>query len=109
VAVVRFEERATPRMIESDDAAAAKGSFWIEPQTGRVVKSELLFDTGKGPGRLRVRVRVGYAPALAGTWVPVSMDEEYRLGKGALAVEGHATYANFRTFKVETTTTIKKD
>jgi VWFA-related protein len=109
VAVVRFEERAEPRMIDSSDGAAAKGTFWIEPQSGRVIKSELLFDTGKGNRRLRVRVRVGYTPQLAGTWVPTSMDEEYRMGKGALAVEGHATYANFRTFKVETSTTIKKD
>ena len=75
---------------------------------GRVLKTELLFDTGKGAARLRVRVRVGYAPQLADTWVPVSMDEEYRLGKGTLAVEGHATYANFRKFKVETSTTIKR-
>jgi len=53
-------------------------------------------------------VRVGYAayPALE-TWVPVTMDEEYRLGKGALAVEGHATYANFRKFRVETNINIK--
>lgn len=107
-AVVRFEERETPRMIESDDAAAAKGTFWIEPQAGRVLKSELLFDTGKGAARLRIRVRVGYAPHLEDTWVPVTMDEEYRLGKGTLAVEGHATYANYRKFKVETNTTIKR-
>ncbi|HEX6973566.1 MAG TPA: VWA domain-containing protein [Vicinamibacterales bacterium] len=109
VAVVRFEEKAEPRMIESNDGAPAKGTFWIEPQSGRVMKSELLFDTGKGSARLRVRVRVGYAPALEGTWVPATMDEEYRMGKGALAVEGHATYANYRKFKVETTTTIKKE
>jgi hypothetical protein len=109
VAVVRFEEKGEPRMIDSTDGAAAKGSFWIEPQSGRVMRSELLFDTGKGSARLRVRVRVGYAPALEGTWVPTSMDEEYRMGKGAIAVEGHATYANFRKFKVETSTTIKKD
>lgn len=110
VALVRFEERAEPRMIDSDDRAAARGAFWIDPPTGRVLKSELAFDTGKGGARLRVRVRVGYAPALGGeTWVPVSMDEEYRLGRGALAVEGHATYSNFRKFKVETSTTIKKD
>ncbi|OFW07508.1 MAG: hypothetical protein A3H96_07160 [Acidobacteria bacterium RIFCSPLOWO2_02_FULL_67_36] len=107
-AVVRFEEKLKPRMIESDDDAAAKGTFWIEPGTGRVLKTELLFDTGEKSTRLRVRVRVGYAayPALE-TWVPVTMDEEYRLGKGALAVEGHATYANFRKFRVETNINIK--
>jgi VWFA-related protein len=109
VAVVRFEERTTPRMIDSSDAAAAKGTFWVEPRTGRVLKTELLFDTGKGGARLRVRVRVSYSPRLVDTWVPVSMDEEYRMGKGTLAVEGHATYANVRKFKVETSTTIKKD
>ncbi len=118
VALVRFEERARPRMIESSDAAPARGAFWIEPRTGRVVRSELLFDTGKKATRLRVRVRVGYgaqpvgsasgAGAAEETWVPASMDEEYRLGRGALAVEGHATYANYRKFKVETNTTIKK-
>ena len=118
VALVRFEEQTKPRMIESNDAAPARGAFWIEPRTGRVVQSELLFDTGKKATRLRVRVRVGYsaqpvgsasgAAAAEESWVPASMDEEYRLGKGALAVEGHATYANYRRFKVETTTTIKK-
>lgn len=109
VALVRFEERSKPRMIDSNDEAAARGAFWIEPRTGRVLKSELLFDTGKAATRLRVRVRVGYVPHLSGeTWVPASMDEEYRLGKGALAVEGHATYSNFRKFKVETSTIIKR-
>jgi hypothetical protein len=107
-AVVRFEERLTPRMIDSTDAAAARGRFWIEPHSGRVLRTELHFDTGKGRDRLRVRVGARYAPEAAGTWVPVAMDEEYRLGKGTLAVEGHATYANFRKFKVETNTTIKK-
>jgi VWFA-related protein len=118
VALVRFEERVKPRMIESDDEAAAGGAFWIEPRTGRVVKSELQLDTGKGASRLRIRVRVSYTPHLVGTaggstpaaetWVPTSMDEEYRLGKGAMAVDGHATYANFRRFRVETDTTIKR-
>lgn len=118
VALVRFEERVKPRMIESDDEAAAGGAFWIEPRTGRVVKSELQLDTGKGASRLRIRVRVSYTPHLVGTaggstpaaetWVPTSMDEEYRLGKGAVAVDGHATYANFRRFRVETDTTIKR-
>ena len=117
-ALVRFEERDKPRMIESNDQAAAKGAFWIEPGTGRVLKSELTFDTGKKATRLRVRVRVGYAAQSVGsasgaaaaeeTWVPASMDEEYRLGKGALAVEGHATYGSYRKFKVETNTVIKK-
>ncbi len=49
VALVRFEEQTKPRMIESNDAAPARGAFWIEPRTGRVVQSELLFDTGKRP------------------------------------------------------------
>ena len=80
---------------------------------------QLASDTGKGSGRLRVRVLFGYGSRAVGAaagaatttgeaWVPTSMDEEYRLGKGALAVEGHATYSNFRKFKVETSTTIKR-
>jgi len=106
VVVVRFQERATPRIIESTDNAPARGSFWIQPQSGQIVRSELVIDT-------RVRDQVvtatiitvfGFEPKV-GFLVPVSLDERYVLG--ALTIEGHASYSNFRKFKVETTTDIK--
>jgi hypothetical protein len=98
-----FVESAKPRMIASPDNAAARGSFRIDPATGRVLASELMIETG----RTRASIRVTFAeqPQL-GLWLPVSMDERYG-PSSVTAVEGRATYSNFRQFKVNTDTTIK--
>jgi VWFA-related protein len=99
-----FVESAKPRMIASPDNAAARGSFRIDPATGRVLASELMIETG----RTRASIRVTFAeqPNL-GLWLPVSMDERYGPSP-VTAVEGRATYSNFRRFKVDTDTTIKQ-
>lgn len=103
--VVRFNERAQPRIIATADRAAAHGRFWIELDTGRIVRSELAFET-KG---MVTTITVAFAPEdKVGLWVPVSMEEEYRIGIGdALLVEGHATYSNFRKFTVDTSVIVK--
>jgi hypothetical protein len=105
LALVSFEERSQPRLIASEDDAAARGRFWIEPATGRVVRSELSFQTGR---KIIVRslVRVQYAdePTLK-LWMPVSMQEDYFV-EGVL-LEGKASYGNFRRFTVATSTEVK--
>ena len=35
-----------PRIIASIDAAPAGGRFWLEPDSGRVIRSELVVDSG---------------------------------------------------------------
>ncbi len=111
-AVTRFEEEALPRLIGSVDDAAARGRFWIEPASGRVVRSELALETSNPQDSTTVssKVRVRFSEAEdAGLWVPVEMNEEYRLsGPGALRYTGRATYGNFRTFRVETKLIVKK-
>jgi hypothetical protein len=112
VALVSFEEKAKPRLIASEDEAAARGRFWVDPITGRVVRSELSFDTRVdfGPRRrnidLRSKVSVRYAeePRFR-LWLPVSMDEQYVV-EGVL-LEGQATYVNFRRFAVDTSSSVK--
>ena len=103
--VVRFDERAQPRIIATSDRAAAHGRVWIEPGSGQIVRSELGFET-KG---LATTITVTFAPEpKVGLWVPISMDEEYRIGIGdALLVQGHATYSNFRKFTVDTREIVK--
>jgi hypothetical protein len=114
--LISFEERARPRLIASNDEAAARGRLWID-ERGRVVRSELSFETGLAGGRTgpsttrehaRVRglIRVSYGdePRLK-LWMPMSMDEEYHVGGHIL--EGHATYTNFRRFQVDTSTIAK--
>jgi VWFA-related protein len=96
-----FQEFARPRLISSPDNAAAEGAFTVDPATGRVTASELAIQTG----RTRIAIRVVFAehPTLH-LWLPSSMDESYT---SAPPISGHATYSNFRQFRVDTETTIK--
>ncbi len=92
---LEFTERATPTMIRAADAdVPASGTFWIEPDSGRVVKSELTL----ADRRSTAKITVTYAavPKLS-VWVPVLMLEEY---KGPEMIQGRATYEKFRQFGV---------
>jgi hypothetical protein len=99
--LLAFEEQAKPRLIASPDNAAARGSFWIDAATGRISSSELRILTGTT--RITIRVAFAEQPKM-GIWLPISMEETYT---SRPAIEGRATYSNFRQFKVETDTVIK--
>jgi hypothetical protein len=102
--VIRFEERARPRLIRTTDGAPARGRFWLEVGTGRVVKSELVVDSVS----LRATFEVTYAPQprLDAMWVPVRMKEHYQL-TATQTIDGTAEYTNFRRFAVDVATIIK--
>jgi hypothetical protein len=122
---LRFAERERPGMISTRDGAAARGRFWIEPDSGRVVRSEFMIDSAGMSGS--VIVTFGPAPKIT-PWLPLTMDDDYRSSTQTAApgaaqssaasraetsvpavhIEGHATYRNFRTFGVETNTIIRK-
>jgi hypothetical protein len=108
--LLEFEEQSMPRVISSPDAAAARGRFWVEPGSGRILRSELSFETGtvdqKTPLRSRVRVSYGWDERV-NEWLPLSMQEEYRVA--AALIEGVASYSNFRRFTVATSADIKRD
>ena len=83
----------------------ATGRFWVEEETGRVVKTELnAIDTA-----VDARITVTYQtdPA-SGAWVPARMEERYIRRGDPNEVRGLATYSNFRRFKVETTEELAK-
>ncbi len=103
--VLKFTERTHPRLIATDDGAAAIGSFTIEPLSGRVLESEFQLVTR----RVAARFSVVYAeqPALK-LWLPASMTESYRFGGTSVLMDGRATYSKFRMFRVETSTVIDK-
>jgi hypothetical protein len=101
--VVRFQESAVPRMINSPDATPARGRLWIEPDSGRVVRTELVLESLGSSGTITVTYA---AQPKLDLWPPASMDELYRLPRGQ-TIDGHATYSNFRKFSVEVTTAIK--
>jgi hypothetical protein len=108
LAIVKFQEQASPRIIKSVNNAAAHGVFWIEPATGRVVHSEFMMDIRIGELTVTVIIAADYAfQPKVGVWVPTSMDERYTMGRPATTIEGHATYSNFRKYRVDVETSIK--
>jgi hypothetical protein len=112
-AIIRFTEQATPRLLLTDNGAAAAGAFWIEPQSGRVQRSELTLSTDKLIANQAIdlevtaKIRVNYAEeSQIGLWLPVSMDEHYDVSPQRTSIDGHATYSHFRQFQVQTETGI---
>ena len=110
---MRFTERAMPRIIASSDAAPAAGRFWLEPESGRVIRSELTVDSANA--RATITVTYGERPKLP-VWVPTSMDEAYvwpskmtagNVNIGSGSIECHASYSNFRSYSVDVSTIIK--
>jgi hypothetical protein len=101
VITVTFEERRRPTMIRTADGddVESRGTFWLEPSTGRVLKSELR--TGEGKRRqVRAVITVTYeANARLQMLVPVAMEESYEFG--SVRITGTATYSNFRRFETD--------
>lgn len=109
VAVLRFTERETPRLVPSLGDAAATGRVWVDLGTGVVRQTELSLTNTS----FNVRATVIYAfqPPL-GLWLPVKMTQHVEgTGPGSTpinhmganggyntrqAFEGHATYSKFR-------------
>ena len=103
--VVLYDERHTPTLVRTSQGKSvpARGRFWIEPASGRVVRTQLWLQTEPGPvGRMvDVNIAVSYASDSGlGLWVPVEMREDYTTTRGEHLV-ATATYHNYRRFRVE--------
>jgi hypothetical protein len=102
---IDFDERSGPTLIRTPGGGnlPASGSFWIDPVTGRIVKTILRTDDRN----LKMAITVLYRGSdELGLWVPSEMRERYeREGETLTAV---ARYSNFRRFQVSTSEDIKK-
>jgi hypothetical protein len=127
-AVVEFRETAKPRLIGSSDDAASHGTLWIEPDTGRVLRTQLQLTTARDRAQTAATITVNYAldPKIA-IWLPRAMEEHYEVTRTDAApapvtpqsngrlitgmetvpsptvlgtIDGQATYANVRRFNV---------
>jgi hypothetical protein len=77
-AVVEFRETAKPRIIGSADDSAARGTLWIEPDTGIVLRSQLQLTTARDRAQMAATITVAYALDPKGQlWLPRSMEEHY--------------------------------
>jgi hypothetical protein len=95
---VEFEEKQPGTLIRTDRMKdlPSRGRFWIDPETGGVLMSELVAKNRE----VTATVDVSYqSEPLVGFLVPVEMRENYRDRRGA-RVEGVAEYGRFRQFQV---------
>jgi hypothetical protein len=101
---IDFDEASTPTVIRGDDQdAKSRGRVWVDPETNRVLLTELIVDAKT----VRSTIRVSYlSEPIAGFLPPVEMRETYVLKKRFYTLEGSATYGNFRQFSVSTAESI---
>ena len=100
--IVEYREQARPTLIRRspDGDLPARGRFWIELTTGRVVKTELkVSEEDEVTTTFRFDERFQIA-------LPVEMRESYWFG--LTYVSGVAQYGRFRRFGVETHEQIKR-
>jgi hypothetical protein len=96
---ITFKERERPTLIRTPGGAdvLSTGAFWIDPQTGAALRSELHAGENLRRG-FRTIIVVSYAhDARFDMLLPEDMDELYAAGRNR--IEGHATYSNFRRFE----------
>ena len=97
--VVSYRETWPTTVVRGSDRRnlPARGHYWIEAATGRVLASELILD-GDDVESL-VAVRYGMPEELEHL-APVEMRERYDNHLSGSRVEGTATYSRFRRFRV---------
>jgi hypothetical protein len=99
---VTFKERRRPTFIRSPERDLfAEGALWIEPETGRVRRTEIHVDDEDS--HISCEMSVDYREdSRLGLWVPAAMRERYVHARGGgEEIRGVATYTNFRRFEVD--------
>jgi hypothetical protein len=96
---IEYEEQQPGTMIRTTDYRdlPSRGRFWIEPDTGRVLISELVARNRAVHGTVDVSYQ---SEPLLGLLVPIEMRERYDDQRGA-RIEAVATYGRFRQFQVK--------
>jgi hypothetical protein len=95
---IEFDETRDGTLVRTEHRKdiPSHGRFWIEPDTGRVLMSELIVKSRA----ITATVDVSYqSEPLVGLLVPIEMRENYEDRRGAHIV-GAATYGRFRQFQV---------
>ena len=98
-----------PRLIGTNDEVPAQGTFWIDTAGGgRLVRSQLQIDSAMKREMLRSEIDVTYSPVeRLDIWLPTRMDENYIFPSRGEQLTAHASYSDFREFKVTTSEDIK--
>ena len=99
---VSFDERDRPTIIRSPNGrnVPSRGKFWLDPQTGAVLRTELVVSPAEGRSALDATIIVSYARNdRFDMLLPDDMNEIY-FTRGD-RIEGHATYTNYRRWETD--------
>jgi hypothetical protein len=99
---IRFRETKGPSLVSgvNGEALYSSGTLWIEPQTGRVLQTELEVENPYAQFPLKGQITVTYtAEKRVPILVPAVMIERYE--SKYHTVDCRADYSNFRPFEVE--------
>lgn len=105
--LIEFKEVGEKTMVKgrNNRFTPSHGRMWIDSRDGRVLRTELITDDVD----LRAQIEVTYrAEEGLSLLVPGEMREFYNLRGGDARIDGRATYAKFRQFKVSTAEETKK-
>ena len=99
--VVRFREQASPTLVigGKGEFLYSNGTLWIEPETGRVLRTEFIVENRYAPARVKARIVVTSEGKNIKLLLPSLMDEHYESEFNT--VDCKAYYSNFRPFEVE--------
>jgi hypothetical protein len=102
VAVIAYEELGPNTLIGTGNGESlpASGRYWVEPETGRLLMSEVIFRNATIEAIVDVKYEL--APAV-GELVPVVMRERYHQPRRNNLIEGSASYSRVRRFQVTAT------
>ncbi|MDP1570951.1 MAG: hypothetical protein Q8L86_13220 [Vicinamibacterales bacterium] len=105
--VITFEERQYPTLVRTNHGLdqPSSGRFWIDPATGRVLKTEHITEGAEIEATIATTYRWDEKLSMM---VPARMDEEYRGYFATGRIRGTATYSNYRRFSVATDEQIVK-
>jgi hypothetical protein len=105
--IIEYKEVARPSFIRgrSDLDLFAHGRVWVEAETGRLMKTEVLLDQPSLRARITTSFRFDDRFGIA---VPYEMQEEYKFDNGT-RVTAVATYDRFRRFDVSTEDILKDE
>jgi len=99
---LKFQEQRGPTLVHGvkGESLLSSGAVWIEPATGRVLKTEFTVENPYSDPKAQGRVTVSYAISKSlGILVPDEMTEHYEAAR--FFVDCTADYSNFRSFNVD--------
>jgi len=99
---IRFREQTGPTLVVGgkDQPLYSTGTLWIEPGTGRVLRTEFLVENAYASSRVKGAITVTYTEGKnVKLLVPGLMDEHYETEFNT--VDCRAFYTNFRPFEVD--------